>query len=353
MNARASTGSLLRRGTIGLTLPAIIALSACASERSAQEPPDDLRTVKVYVAVPTMNTALINLALAEDLGKKHGIELEVVKSGAGSTNQVAALRSGQFDFAGSGTATVADANAEGAGLVIVGGTGGLINNLVLNTDVAADLDVTADDPVEERIRALEGMTIATSGPGSTSNISLRLILEKYGLTPDEDVTIAPVNDQSAIVAGIRRGQYDGSFYGVGVADVNVADGSGELWMSLPRGDIEDFDDLVGVVLISSDTFVKENPEIVEAFHATLADAEAMVRDDPEAAGRALKESSFPDVGDEEFDLAWEQAQNGFPEGAYFTAANWETFMDLYQSSSEKDYTQLSYEETVATPARGE
>lgn len=342
----------LRVGSALAAATSVLAFSAACGGASSTSA-DGLQKVKVYLAVPTMNTALINLALAENLDEQHGLDMEVVKSGAGSTNQVAALRSGQFDFAGSGTATVADANAEGAGLVIVGGTGGLINNLVLNSDVATGLDVSADDPIEERIQALEGLTIATSGAGSSSNLSLRLILEKYGLTPDEDVTIAPVNDQSAIVAGIRRGQYDGSFYGVGVADVNVADGSGELWMSLPRGDVEEFDDIVGVVLISSDTFVEENPETVEAFHATLADAQQMVEEDPEAAGESLRESTFPDLDEQVFDLSWEQALNGYPEGALFTEKNWEAFVDLYQPGSEKDYSQLSFEETVAEPTRGE
>ncbi|WP_181311712.1 ABC transporter substrate-binding protein [Nocardioides campestrisoli] len=341
-----------RRAGAALAVTSLLALTAaCGDDSDASA--NGLQKVKVYLAVPTMNTALINLAFAENLDEKHGLDMEIVKSGAGSTNQVAALRSGQFDFAGSGTATVADANAEGAGLVIVGGTGGLINNLVLGSDVAAGLDVTADDPIEERIQALKGLTIATSGPGSSSNLSLRLILEKYGLTPDEDVTIAPVNDQSAIVAGIRRGQYDGSFYGVGVADVNVADGSGELWVSLPRGDVEEFDDVVGVVLISSDKFVEENPETVEAFHATLADAQKMVAEDPEAAGESLRKSAFPDLDEKVFEMSWEQSLGGYPEGALFTETNWNAFVDLYQPVSEKDYSQLSFADTVAEPTRGE
>jgi NitT/TauT family transport system substrate-binding protein len=310
-------------------------------------------TVRVGLAIPTFNTALINYVIEEDIDADHGLNMVPTMGGAGSTNLVAALRSGSFDVVGIGTATLVDANAEGANLVVVGGTGGLINNIVLNSKVADELGVSPDAPIEERIKALRGLTIASSPPGSSSNSTLRYLVKQYGLDPDKDLNIVPVNDPSAIVAGIRQGRFDGSFFGVGIADVNIADGSGELWVSLPRGDIESFKDLVGVVLVATKDYLEKNPEAVAAFHASLADAQQRVEKNPGHVGQVLHDKTFTDLDKNVFDTAWEQAQGGFPPGANFTRDSWDVYKNLFQTTSEKDFSLIKYENLVAPPARGE
>lgn len=331
-----------------------LVLAGCGDNgaSAAGDSSDGLTTVRVGLAIPTFNTALINYVLQEDIDSEHGLNMVPTMGGAGSTNLVAALRAGSFDIVGIGTATAVDANAEGAGLVVVGGTGGLINNIVLNSKVAEGLGVDSDAPIEERIRALKGLTIASSPPGSSSNSTLRYLVEKYGLDPDKDLNIVPVSDPSAIVAGIRQGKFDGSFFGVGIADVNIADGSGELWVSLPRGDVEAFNDLVGVVLVTTKKFLSENPDAVEAVHASLDDAQQRVEADPIKTGEALQEKTFKNLDKDVFDAAWDQAKGGFPDGAAFTSENWQTYQDLFQPSSEKDYSVIEYEDLVAPPARG-
>jgi NitT/TauT family transport system substrate-binding protein len=350
-------------GRFGFRLPVLLAagallLTGCGSPDAAKgsgpsEAGESLTSVRVGLAVPTFNTSLINYVLQEDLDAEHGLDMVATMGGAGSTNQVAALRSGAFDIVGAGTATVVDANAEGADLVVVGGTGGLINNIVLNSKVADGLSVGPDAPTGERIKALRGLTIATSPPGSSSNATLRYLVKEYGLDPDKDLSIVPVNDPSAIVAGIRQGRFDGSFFGVGIADVNIADGSGELWVSLPRGDVESFNDLVGVVLITTRDYLAKNPEAVAAVHASLAEAQQRVDDDPEQVGKVLHEKVFTDLDKDVFDTAWKQAQGGFPQGANFTPEGWQVYKDLFQPTSEKDFSTIRYEDLVAPSARGE
>lgn len=342
---------------LGSVLAAALVLAGCGSPatdpgNAVQAPSKPLTTVRVGLAIPTFNTALINYVIQDDIDANHGLDMVPTMGGAGSTNLVAALRSGGFDIVGVGTATAVDASAEGAKLVVVGGTGGLINNIVLNAKVAKGLPVRSDAPVEERIKALRGLTIATSPPGSSSNSTLRYLVKQHGLDPDKDLSIVPVNDPSAIVAGIRQGRFDGSFFGVGIADVNIADGSGELWVSLPRGDVGSFKDLVGVVLITTQDYLEKNPDTVAAVHASLAEAQQRVKDNPEQVAKVLHDKTFPDLDRNVFDTAWAQAKGGFPEGANFTPESWQAYMDLFQATSDKDFSVIKYEDLVAPPARG-
>ncbi len=108
-------GSARRSGAfraLALAAALTFTLSACGPSESdgPAQNEDGLTTVRVGLAEPTFNTALINLVIDEDIDANHGLDMQPTRSGAGSTNQIAALRAGEYDFAGVGTATAADAS---------------------------------------------------------------------------------------------------------------------------------------------------------------------------------------------------------------------------------------------------
>lgn len=74
-----------------------------------------LTPIRIGLAIPTFNTAHINYVIQDDIDAEHCLDIVPTMGGAGSTNLVAALRSGAFDVVGVGTATLVEANAEGAG----------------------------------------------------------------------------------------------------------------------------------------------------------------------------------------------------------------------------------------------
>lgn len=323
-------------------------LTACGGGAS----PSVEGPIKVGV-VPSINTAMPNLAIDEQLGEPHEIELErTTIAGAGSTNQVAALLSGDIDIAVGGTNTVVDAVAEGADIQIIGGVAPLLFSIVLNTDVAAGLDVADNAPWKDKIRALKGLKLAVSPPGSTGNSVLRTLLADAGLDPDKDVELVPITDASAVPPGISQGSYDGSFMALGSGEVNVADGSGTLWLSLPQGEVPAFDDLVGVVSFTTTRFAEANPGVVKGVHNAFADAQQMSVDDPNKAAQVLKQSIFAELEPGVFDQIWNQAQGSYPEGMNFTRKNWQTFLDLFAEDSKKDYGSVEYADLVAEPGRG-
>ena len=340
-----------RAAVAAAALAATLTAAGCAGSGPA-ESADGLTGVRVGLAIPTMNTALINLAMAADMDEANGLDFQPTMAGAGSTNQISALLAREFEFAGVGTSTAVDAFAEGAPIQIAAGTGSLINNVVLATDVADRLGVGDTAPFAEKIEALRGLTIASSPPGSTSSSTLRYLVEQQGMDPDRDLSIVPVSDPSAIVAGIRRGQFDGSFFGTGIADSNVADGSGKLWLSLPRDNTAEFGDLVGVSMVVNKAYAESNPEVVAAFHKTMADTRELVATDPARAAEILKSDVFETLDPTVFDIAWEQARTGYPAGATFTPTQWDKYKELYGSASENDLDEVSYEDLVAPPARG-
>lgn len=338
---------------VAAALALLAGIAACGSGDETETAGSDTTTVTVGL-VPTVNTAMASLAVDESLGDAHGVALEkATVAGAGSTNQVAALLSGDLDVAVGGTNTVIDAIAEGAAIQVVGSVAPLLYSIVLNADVAAGLDVTPDASTEERLQALKGLKLAVSPPGSTGNTVLRSMLEGAGLDPDTDVEFVPITDVGAVPAGISRGTYDGSFVAVGAGEVNISDGSGTLWLSIPRGDVEAFADYMGVVSFTTTRFAEENPDTVRAVHDALADAQQLVTDDPERVAEVLKETVFAEMDQAVFDVVWDQVKDAYPAGMDYTEKHWETFVSLFDESSDKDYASISYDDLVAESVRGD
>ena len=54
-----------------------------------------------------------------------------------------------------------------------------------------------------------------------------------------------------------------------------------------------------------------------------------------------------------FDLAWSEAVQGYHEGNRFTRQDWDSFVEIFDDYSEKDYSAVDYEQLVNPVARGE
>lgn len=312
----------------------------------------ELTAVKVGIT-PAINNATFNLAMDGGLGESHGLDLErTVVGGAGSSNQVSAMLAGDIDISVGGTNTIADAISQGSDIQIIAGHAPLMNNLTITTDAMEASGVSVDAPLEERIEALKGLKIAVASAGSTSHTVLISLLTSNGIDVENDITLVPINDLGSVPAGLIQGTYDAAFASAETGGVAVSSGDAVTWISLPRGDVPEYEDYVGLVLYSSRDFIAENPEVIEGVVATLHDAETMARENPDEAGQILKDGIFADMDPAVFDDAWSQVHASFHQGEKFTKENWETIVRLFDEGSENDYSALVYEDIVIELARG-
>lgn len=360
------------RRLAALTLAASLALTACGgSESTTTDEPtgddtdtssptaedtgggdSDLPTIVMGAPSASMSYTVPQLVESLELDREHGFEMDYRPTGTSSVNLVSGVMGGDYDFAAPAANTALEAMREGAEIQIVAGALNVASILALRPEVIEQLDVDADAPAEDRIRALEGLNIVTSGEGSGNNTFLRLMVSSVGMSPSDDLTITGVNDTSAIIAGLRQGQFDGAFYGSGVIENNIADGSAELWISLPRGDVPVFEDLVGMTIVTSQETAEQDPELVANVHAAMADAVAAIEERPDEVGEVLKEDWFPDLDDEVFDLAWAEARFAYPSGATFTKANFDKLTGILAQALGNDYSELDHAQIVHEGAQG-
>lgn len=320
-------------------------LTACSSPGGK----DDGSVVAVGGGA-SMSYAVPELMDTLQIGDKHDIDLEYTGSGTSSTNMVAAVLSGDADFAFPASTTAIDAIQNGADLVIVASFLSFASILGISKEAAEESGVAPDAPVAERLAALKGLTIATSPEGSGNNALLRQIISAAGMDPDKDVKIVGVQDPSAIVGGIKQGRFDAGFYGSGVIEANIAAGEAELWISTARGDVTDLvGDQVGGVMVTSRRILEKKPKTVSRMFDAIVETEKLIADDPTTAGTELKKGWFPDLDQKVYDLAWEQAQHAYPVDGRLTPKQFDTLIDLL-SRDGKEYD-VSYDDVVYEKAR--
>jgi NitT/TauT family transport system substrate-binding protein len=110
-----------------------------------------------------------------------------------STTSMAALLSGQTQFAHIGGSEVLSAVAGGADLVVLAVPGPVYPYALY---VSADIRSAAD---------LKGKKLGVSGPGSSSDTALRVALPKLNITPDKDVDIVSVGSTTNLTASLLSG----------------------------------------------------------------------------------------------------------------------------------------------------
>jgi NitT/TauT family transport system substrate-binding protein len=154
----------------------------------AMEPAKDIVTSISISAAP--------LYIARDLGywAEEGIDAELLLV-PGAATPAQALVAGEAQFVGGAGATAVPSALEGAGLVIVA----VQTNTFPNTIMA---------PTLERMEDLRGKRLGVTRRGAASDFAARFALRRYGLEPETDVAIVPLNDGPATLAGLEAGAVD-------------------------------------------------------------------------------------------------------------------------------------------------
>ena len=191
-----STLRCLAGGLVG-TLVTLAVAAACGGAPGAAASPSPGEKTALQVSYSEVIPDEWAPWAAADGGMfaKHG--LDVTLQSIASANGVAALLSGQVQFAQLGGSEVVSAAANGGDVVIVA-------NLV---PVFPYVFMTA--PSVPSIADLRGKKVGVSKVGGSADIATRVALTKNGLDPARDVTIVETGSAANRVAALKSGAIQG------------------------------------------------------------------------------------------------------------------------------------------------
>lgn len=144
----------------------------------------------VYPAISGINTALWTAAEANSFGK-HGLDVTLVYIPS-APQVVRVMLSGDSQISLTGGAPVVNANLSGSDLVLIGG--------VANVPAFYLMALPDIKSIEE----LRGKTVGVTRFGSSTDFTMRYILQKHGLQPEKDVTLLQIGGMPELAAAISK-----------------------------------------------------------------------------------------------------------------------------------------------------
>ena len=250
---------------------------------------------EITILLPGTTFALANLRAADRMGlyEKHGLKPKFVMGENGATI-MSALLSGTVEFVSTGMDELIALRAQGNNDVgiVVNGYRGLAAVVVLRKDVADKLSVKPDASPEARMRALDGLLLASPSPTSTLLSGLKAGSAKYGITMRYTYM-----QQPAMAAALQTGAIQGYVSTSPFWESTISGGFAVRWLSGPRGEFPQPTTTSNSALQTTYAYAKKNPDVVRAIHATFDDFSKAIRERPAEITAAMKQV-YPEMSDE-------------------------------------------------------
>ena len=263
----------MRRTTLLLALVACL-LPILASLTLAQEA---RKQQKLRIAIPTRSMSSFPQIVASKQGfyQQEGFDLELIVVSSGIP-AVQAVIAGDLDFATTGNVATLAAMR------------GMPIRNVMASSTATD-QVLVVRPEIRRVEDLKGKVLGVAGVRSISDVSIRLLLTKYKLVPEADVTILSLGGSGIRLASLQGGKIDGTLLSAPHNKAAVKMGFRELiWMKDLRG-------VPSGGLATSLRKIQNDPDsIIRAIRATLRAIQFIKRNKEETLKLMNKELGIND-----------------------------------------------------------
>jgi ABC-type nitrate/sulfonate/bicarbonate transport system substrate-binding protein len=291
------TNALTRRAFVAGALVFTVTTMVAPARVHAQD------ATPITIALSSNAFPYGGLFIAEKAGlfAKHGLQPKIVVMDSGNA-AMTALIAGSAQFSASGPGEVLAARSRGQNVVIVGNFyRGLSASVILSKAVADKLNVAANAPIKERLRALDGLTIAAPSATSAYLHPVKAAAEEVGAKV-KFVYMA----QPAMVAALQSGAIQGMIAASPYAGVPMAKGTGVAWISGPKGEFPaSVQPTSSACLQTSEQYATANPQVIAKMRAVLSDLAQYIKDRPEDAKRNLA-AAYPQVDSAAIDQAFAQ-----------------------------------------------
>lgn len=298
-------GALIKPSKLALVLLAFVVMTnGSASAQSQRE-----KFTIVAVGAP-LHQMVLYVAQYAGYFTEERLDLDSVVVNGG-TRVVAAVQGGA-DMGYLGCSEITTAAAQGSPLVIIGnGYDKYAVTLVLSKEAMAKAGITPKSPLDDKVKALSGLRISITSPGSTTDLLIRSLLLARGMDPDRVVTLQPLGDGAAQLAAFQRKLTDGFVFGAPFPQIAVSRGLGEIAIDPFEETIPEMKGMIYLCFATTrDTLAKKRGVLLAGMRA-MTRAIKLLRDDPMAA-RQLLRKHYPDLDEAIFNQAFASYVKGVP-----------------------------------------
>ncbi len=279
------------------------ALAVAAGHAHAQQ---TLRDITIPISSFSFATGGLRIAVALGLFAKNGLNAKVVAMDSANA-ATSALIAGSVDVVASGPGELVAAQSRGHPVVlIVDVYRGFGASLVLAKTAAAQTGVDPAAPAAQRIKALDGLIVASASVTSSYTVSFKGAADAVG-AKIRFVYMA----QPAMAAALENGAVQGMIASAPFWGVPVARGAGVLWLSGPKAELPADNMPASTESIQAmRPFAEANPKLMQQLIASIRDLGAMIVAKPDVV-KAAAAKLYPDVDAATMDVLFAAEANNW------------------------------------------
>ena len=299
-----------------------LTLVACASSSGTTKTSSGLTAIKMLIPANAPNFSPVFVVQAAGIFKKHGLSVTVTALSSGSSAS-AALLSGSAQFDTGVASDVLLANSKGADLLAIASVNNAITlDLEVNKTWARAHNITASEPLSQRLRSLKGAKIGITGKGSITDLALQHMFSTVGLKTVSDYDEVALGSEVSRLTALSHDEIQATMFDPAAAALTTQRGVGLL-----AAEGTGFPMLAKSAFTQTFTtasFAKSNPSVVREVAASIAEANNLILSNP---GRALpylqaKFKTYKSV------LSAVLPGYAFTKDAKMSAANWNTLAQV-------------------------
>ena len=264
------------------------------TSNQAEAEAEPLKKVRIVRTINNMIFMPLFVAIERGYFAEEGIEAEIISMGGADATQ--ALISGSVDFtAGNGSAIPLAYNQGSQDLLV---TANIVStataSVAMRNPVVQEKGISIDMPIDQRLKAFQGITYGVLGIGSADDTLLSLYLDIAGLERGKDVRVVAIGDSANMIAGLKQGQIDAFMASPPTPQTTVAEGYGTIIVK--GGEVEGTKNISWDALATHKNLVEKDPELVRGVTRAIARGNNFARN-PQNLEETIRiaEKNFPNV----------------------------------------------------------
>jgi NitT/TauT family transport system substrate-binding protein len=270
---------------------------------------------KITIAQPSQSLSFSPVLIADKKGffKDAGLDVEIVNAGSGS-KAAAAVIGGSAQVGASDLGDMVGAAEKGQDVKIFAA---LVSRptvaVVLRKSVADRLAISDQTPVEQRVKALKGLKMSISTPGSGTDVMLRYLLSAYGVDPERDLEILTTGSVVNSLAAYAQGAADGASLSSPSTETAVLQNDAVFLVRPAIGEVPALKDQLQTGIWASGKWLNDNPEMATGVMVAIWRAMDYMHQNSADAAELVRQEAWKDTDSNVFDLAWRDNAPTVPE----------------------------------------
>lgn len=329
------------------------------------------RIVILLVAVALVSAGLINPALA---AKK--VRLVYSSVHMGYLPRIVALEKGFFAKEGLEVEATNIPGGSKAAAALLGGSCDIVNlayfhalkaarkgfdvvafacplnqwplSYLMKPEMMKDKGITKASSVDEKIKAMKGLKIGCTSPGSGTALIPRAFLKNRGIDPDKDVQVVPFGKWKAGVAAFENGKIDVFQWVSPIPEMLEQKGIGTIVFSMAKGEVPEFNGYAWDSFFTTRKFMDQHPDIVLAFTKAIIRAIDYIHNN-KAGTMEVIAKTWKDATPELREEAYASIAKAVPGKPFLTKAGWDINMKLhFDGASQDELKNMGFDKTADT-----